>query len=153
MSSVDFTKRREALKEEIGQIQKRIGMTMEDIRNEATEQVQSLGRPETWVRRYPLASIGLAMVGGFIIGRMATKKVKSLQRALPSPQAEAQVQSAPLKRKNSYMQFLKSFASQLWQQYGPMVIAAGQDFVARKAAAYVERRAQASMDEKPSKKL
>jgi ElaB/YqjD/DUF883 family membrane-anchored ribosome-binding protein len=153
MSSVDFTKRREALKEEIGQIQERLGTTVEGIRSEATQQVQALGRPETWVRRYPLASIGLALVGGLILGRLATKKVKAVQRALPSPQPEAQIQSAPVKRKNPFMQFLKPFASQLWQQYGPMVIAAGQDFAARKAAAYVERRAQASMDEKPSKKL
>jgi hypothetical protein len=150
--------RKQKIEAEIAALTQDIGQTVSEVKHEATAKMKSLARPETWVQRYPLTTVGLAIVGGVFLGKVVTKRASkmsgSVLRAVEmmTPVQEMPQTPAP-KKKSAFTTFVKPMVSQLWEQYGPMIISAGQQVVAQKAAAFAEQKAREAQAANAPKKL
>jgi ElaB/YqjD/DUF883 family membrane-anchored ribosome-binding protein len=69
----DLRIRKEKLESELQFIQSQLKSTLEEIRDDVTAQVN----PLTWIKKYPLKAVGVAMVAGIVLARIGKRSGNS----------------------------------------------------------------------------
>lgn len=142
MKKEQIEQREKALELELSNIQAGLEQSLSDLKDSVGSKVSDLSKPETWIKKYPVTMVVLAVGAGWITGRLVKKRSSALASAVipqvPSP--------APDTKKSTGSKggaaFLKPVLSHLWQQFGPAVIAYGQQAASQKVQQMMESTQQ-----------
>lgn len=140
--------RKKQLEQEIVALRSGLEHSIEDVKETVQNNVREYSRPETWVKKYPLATVGVSLVAGLLIGRAisgkARKAVRAVSKQVTGSGGVSGIEPKPARPSKgaSLMQFLKPFAGRMWDQFGPAVLAYGEQMLAQKAAQAMQQHAE-----------
>jgi ElaB/YqjD/DUF883 family membrane-anchored ribosome-binding protein len=81
LSGTDIEARKEQLRKELEQIEQDLGLHLEQIKTGIQEKVD----PRGWIREHPLASVGLAIGVGILLGARGRKRNLSATNGTGAP--------------------------------------------------------------------